>query len=134
MFTAIGIALAGFKAGFSRWFNADVFKACVWAFAIVSILAAIAWSHGSGLKRGRAQYEAQVLADTNRRNAEIAAKQAAEAKRVAQAAERERAAYERDLEQALDRAASLERQLAELKQTSGDPVVLPRSLARELNK
>lgn len=121
-------------SGGKRWFNASTVTAIAVALVVVALVggAGLAWH----------SIRAAAIAETEaRKDAEIAAAKAAADKaradanlRAQLAAEAARAEAADDLNALADQATSLERELARLRATEGNPIIYPRSLVQELRK
>lgn len=124
--------LSGIKAGAGRWINAETGKALMVAVVMIGLVAGGTLLFAGGKSSGGARVEAAWLNAVNKLNAVRQRARAAQAIRIAAAAQAERDSAEAERDEAISRAANLEVELAVLK--SKNEIAFPKKLAGELNK
>jgi len=142
--TVIGLALApvlsglawlgGLGAALSRFWNANALVAVVVAALVaggLGLVAALRHEAAESATRARDAHWARELAEARARAVMERIEQDREARRRE---DEVRADAARVLEEQAGMIADLEAELGRLKAKGGDPVVFPRSLARELRR
>lgn len=124
--------LSGIKSGAGRWLNAETGKALIVAVLMIGLVAGGTLLFAGGKSSGGARVEAAWLNAVNKLNAVRQRAKAAQAVKIAAAAQAERDKAEAERDEAITRASELEVELAALK--SKNEIAFPRKLAGELNR
>ena len=119
--------VAWWIAGAKRWLNPEAAKALAIAIVGVCVVVGAVLLYGAGGSSGAAKRDAAWLTRFNAGMASVYQRRTAQAERAAQAASVERERYESERDDAIERVAKLERDLAAMKD---NPIVFTRDERR----
>lgn len=135
---ALAARWTAFRAGAGRFLNGNAGIAVAVAIVVIGILVGLWWLRYDAASSATAARDATWRADIAAQRARDLEAQRARDLVAEKKAAAERAALERQRDEAAARAAELESNLAKLAQgvdaAAGDPVIFPRDLVRSLRK